>query len=157
MARRVLVSTAVIGNARLIIADEPTPGMAAETARTAMGHFRELAGEGAGVLLITHDLDLAFEYADRIAVFYAGTTLEIAQAEDFKRGENALRHPYSKALWRAIPQNGFSPTPGTQPYGAELSQTCLYSPRCSSRTEDCNRKMLMRELRGGEVRCVNAV
>jgi peptide/nickel transport system ATP-binding protein len=131
--------------------------MTVEMARTAMGHFRELADEGAGVLLITHDLDLAFEYADRIAIFYAGTTLEIAPAADFKRGEAALRHPYSKALRRAIPQNDFVPTPGNQPYCPELALTCLYSPRCSQRNEACGQKIFMRELRGGEVRCVHAV
>ena len=157
MARRVLVSTAVMGDARLIIADEPTPGMSTEMAEAAMGHFRELADQGAGVLLITHDLDLAFEYADRIAVFYAGTTLEITPAADFKQGADALRHPYSKALWQAIPQNGFVPTPGTQPYGESLSPACLYSPRCVQRTEACNQRIPMRELRGGEVRCINAV
>ena len=156
MARRILVSAAVIGDARLIIADEPTPGMSVAMAQTAMGHFRELADQGAGVLLITHDIDLAFEYADRIAVFYGGTTLEITPAADFKQGPAFLRHPYSKALWQAIPQNGFIPTPGTQPYAGESACGCLYAPRCAGRTGECASPIPMRELRGGEVRCVHA-
>lgn len=45
--------------------------------------FRELADEGKAIVLITHDIDLAFHIADRVAVFYAGTTLEIADAKDF--------------------------------------------------------------------------
>ncbi|WP_099469021.1 oligopeptide/dipeptide ABC transporter ATP-binding protein [Konateibacter massiliensis] len=156
MARRVLVSTAVIGDAKLIIADEPTPGLSKEIAQTAMGHFRSLADEGRGVMLITHDIDLALAYADRIAVFYAGTTVEIAAAEDFRAGMDALRHPYTKALWRAMPQNGFQPMEGSQPYAGELPEGCLFAPRCSKRTTDCEQSPSMRPLRGGEVCCIHA-
>jgi peptide/nickel transport system ATP-binding protein len=156
MARRVLVSTAVIGDAGLIIADEPTPGLSKELAQTAMGHFRALADEGRGVLLITHDIDLALNYADRIAVFYAGTTVETASVEDFRRGVDALRHPYTKALWQAIPQNGFMATKGTQPYAGSLPDGCLFGPRCPMRTDACGGKPVMRELRGGEVCCFHA-
>ena len=99
MARRVLVSTALITDAELIIADEPTPGMGLEQALEALKMFREMADEGKAVLLITHDIDLAFTFADRVAVFYAGTTVETAPASNFKSGPEALRHPYSKALW----------------------------------------------------------
>lgn len=153
MARRILVSTAVIGDAKLIIADEPTPGLSREVAQTAMGHFRSLADEGKGVMLITHDLDLALPYADRIAVFYAGTTVEITSAKDFVKGEETLRHPYTKALWRAMPQNGFQPVKGTQPYAGDVSQGCLFAPRCANKTSECEKKIAMRSLRGGEVRC----
>ena len=104
MARRVLVSTALITDAQLIIADEPTPGMSLDQALEALQMVRELANEGKAVILITPDIDLAFEFADRVAVFYAGTTVETAPAADFKAGPDALRHPYSKALWRALPQ-----------------------------------------------------
>ena len=76
MARRVLVSTALISDARLIIADEPTPGMSLDQALEALRMFREIADEGRAVILITHDIDLAFSFADRVAVFYAGTTVE---------------------------------------------------------------------------------
>jgi peptide/nickel transport system ATP-binding protein len=156
MARRVLVSAAVMEDPKLIIADEPTPGMGADMARTAMGHFRELARAGAGVLLITHDLDLAFTYADRIAVFYAGTTLEIAPAEDFRTGR-ALRHPYSRALWAAVPQHGFTPLPGKQPYAPSLGEGCPYAPRCNQKTPACEKPVPMRPLRDGEVACVHAL
>ena len=126
MARRVLVSTALITDAQLIIADEPTPGMSLGQALEALQMFRELADEGKAVILITHDIDLAFEFADRVAVFYAGTTVETAPVADFKTGPDALRHPYSKALWRALPQNGFQPIDGFQPYaGNLLKAVCL--------------------------------
>ncbi|MDR2102623.1 MAG: ABC transporter ATP-binding protein [Treponema sp.] len=156
MARRVLVAAAAMEEPKLIIADEPTPGMGAAMARTAMGHFQELARAGAAVLLITHDLDLAFTYADRIAVFYAGTTLETAPAEDFRTGQ-ALRHPYSRALWAAVPQHGFIPAPGRQPYAASLGEGCPYAPRCHQKTEICEKPVPMRPLRGGEVACVHAL
>ena len=157
MARRVLVSTALITDAQLIIADEPTPGMSLEQALEALQRFRELANEGKGVILITHDIDLAFEFADRVAVFYAGTTVETAPVADFKTGADALRHPYSKALWRALPQNGFTPIEGFQPYAGNLPKGCLFSPRCPYATAECYEKTPPpQELRGGEVRCFHA-
>lgn len=106
MNRRILISTALIENPKLVIADEPTPGLDLKTAKRAMEHFRELADSGAGVLIITHDLELAIESADRIIVFYEGKTIEEALPEDFAQ-ESTLKHPYTKALWRAMPKNGF--------------------------------------------------
>jgi len=156
MARRVLVSTALLGDAQLIIADEPTPGMSLEQAKEALQMFREMADAGKGVILITHDIDLAFEFADRIAVFYAGTTVETALAEDFRTGPQALRHPYSKALWHALPQHDFRPIPGFQPYAGSLPQGCLFRPRCPYATEACLQTPPMRQLRDGEVRCFHA-
>ncbi len=157
MTRRVLVSTALISGARLIIADEPTPGMSLDQALEALQMFREMANEGKAIILITHDIDLAFAFADRVAVFYAGTTVETAPAADFRTGPEALRHPYSKALWRALPQNGFQPVDGFQPYAGSLPSGCLYAPRCPWATEECRRQTPpVREIRNGEVRCFHA-
>lgn len=154
MARRALVSTALLTQAELIIADEPTPGMSLEQALEALRMFREMADAGRAVLLITHDIDLAVEFADRVAVFYAGTTVETAPAADLKAGPEALRHPYTKALWRSLPQNGFTPIDGFQPYAGELPRGCLFAPRCPFKTEACERSVPpVREVRGGEVRC----
>ncbi len=157
MARRVLVSTALITDAELIIADEPTPGMSLEQALEALRMFREIANEGKAVILITHDIDLAVEFADRVAIFYAGTTVETALASDFKTGPDKLRHPYSKALWRALPQNDFAPIPGFQPYAGSLPKGCLFAPRCPHKTKQCEEKVPpVSEVRGGEVRCYHA-
>lgn len=157
MARRVLVSTALLTSARLIIADEPTPGMSLEQAEEALAMFRAMADEGKGVVLITHDIDLAFHIADRIAVFYAGTTVETAPAADFRQGPEALRHPYSKALWRALPQHEFRPIPGFQPYAGNLPSGCLFAPRCPCRTAECEKSVPpMQTVRKGEVRCFHA-
>lgn len=156
MARKVLVSTALVCDAQLIIADEPTPGLDTEIACEALQGLREIANCGKGVVLITHDIDLALEIADRIAVFYAGTTVEIAWAKDFQKGPKALRHPYSKALWQALPQNGFVPIPGHQPYAGKLPTGCVFGPRCPDFTSDCARQSIpMRTSKKGLVKCIH--
>ncbi len=157
MARRVLVATAVIGDAKLIIADEPTPGMQLEQAVEALKIFRQLADEGKGIILITHDIDLALKVADQIAIFYAGTTLEVTTPQDFLQGEDALRHPYSKALYRAMPQNGFLPLVGLQPYAGTINKGCLFAPRCTQCKAKCKEELpKMTEVRNGYVRCYDA-
>ncbi len=156
MARRVLVSTAVIEDADLIVADEPTPGMTLDMAKEAMKTFREFADAGKAVVVITHDLDLAYNTADKIVVFYAGQTFEIADASDFRDGGKRLRHPYSKALVNALPQNGFKPTAGTQPYADDLPPGCLYAPRCAFRSPECDDGHLpLSVCAGGQVRCIH--
>lgn len=106
MARRVLIATATAESPRLIVADEPTPGLDVQAARQVLGRFRELAEEGAGVLLITHDLELARAGAHKVAVFHEGRTVEEVPARCFQTGQG-LAHPYSQALWRAMPENEF--------------------------------------------------
>lgn len=155
MVRRVLIAGAIMNDAKLIIADEPTPGLSEQLAEQLMGNFKELADSGYGILLITHDLNLAIKYADRITVFYAGTTVETAKASDF-REEDLLRHPYSKALWRAMPQNKFEPTAGTQPYAGNLPAGCVFADRCPMRTEACAVRPKFRTIREGEVCCHHA-
>ena len=155
MTRRILISTAVMETPRLVIADEPTPGLHITAARRVLSHFREIADQGAGVLLITHDLELALDTADRIVVFYAGTNLEEADSRDFAR-EQTLRPPYSRALFRAMPEHGFSAAPGAQPFAGELPEGCPYGPRCPWAEEVCRGEVPYRELRGGRVRCARA-
>ena len=156
MARRVLISGAVMGKPKLIIADEPTPGLDLELAMETLKHFRTLADQGTGILMITHDIDLALNVADRIAVFYAGTIVEIASTQDFLSGRDALRHPYTKALYDALPQNGFKPIPGAQPYAGSLPSGCLFADRCPYRDDACAGEQPEREVRGGKVRCAHA-
>ncbi|MEL6382514.1 MAG: ABC transporter ATP-binding protein [Cyanobacteria bacterium J06626_18] len=155
MARRVLVSTAVMTQAQLVIADEPTPGLHPDVVTETLTHLWELAQEGRGVILITHDIEAALQVADRVAVFYAGATVEIADAQDFVRGN--LRHPYTQALWRSLPQNEFVPVPGNQPSPEHLPSGCLYSDRCPQVTPDCQQaRPELRWVRQGWVRCIHA-
>jgi peptide/nickel transport system ATP-binding protein len=157
MARRVLVSMAVVSEANVIIADEPTPGLDAEVLKEAEVSFRELADNGSAVMIITHDIEFALKTADKIAVFYAGTTVEVAPVADFSgKGEN-LRHPYTKALWRALPQNEFIPIKGSQPLANDLPKGCPFAPRCEHATPDCSKEMPEEKIvRGGMVRCLYA-
>lgn len=158
MARRALVASAVVGGAGLIIADEPTPGLHPEIVKETLGHLRELADDGCAVMLITHDIGTALSVADNIAVFYSGTTVEIAPAIDFQGKGEALRHPYTKALWNALPQNDFQPVEGFQPSYSEFHKSgCLFGPRCSESSQVCKCSTPeIRELRKGKVRCHNA-
>lgn len=152
MERRILFLSALMGNPELIIADEPTPGMQLELAKKSMEAFRKFADKGKGVLLITHDIELALEVADRIAIFYAGTTVEEALVTDFQ-SEDLLRHPYTKALYRALPQNGFHPLPGNQPYVKDMPKGCPFGPRCEWYSKECQGEIPMKLVRCGQVRC----
>ncbi len=107
MARRVLTAIATVSNADLLIADEPTSGLDLEVCNLALTYLRTLADEGRGVLVITHDLDNVRHVADRIVVMQQGRTVESIDTESFAKGQ--AQHPFTKALFRALPQNGFHP------------------------------------------------
>ena len=107
MARRVLLMCSLMDNPQLIVADEPTPGLDLNLAVHALDDLREFADQGGGVLLITHDLELALRVADRIAVFKDGAVIEETAAASF-RDPRFLEHPYTRALWHALPSNGFT-------------------------------------------------
>ena len=157
MARKVLLSSALVSNAEVIIADEPTPGLDEKSLNEALKDFRDLADNGCAVLIITHDISAALKIADRVAIFYGGTTLEVAKADDFKNNGENLRHPYTKALYNALPNTKFTPIKGSQPLASELPVGCLFYDRCEKRTPDCeNIKPEMKEIRDGKVRCLYA-
>lgn len=157
MARRVLVATAAISEAKVIIADEPTPGMHEHDVRETQSLFRRLAGKGCSVLFITHDIGAAVEIADKVAVMYAGSVMETALAKNFSGDGESLRHPYSKALWKALPQNGFVPVPCAQPKPGALPAGCLFQAYCPQADSACAAaRPDMRKLRGGYARCIHA-
>ncbi len=157
MARKILLSTALAAEAKVIIADEPTPGLDEESLDGVLRDFRELADNGCAVLMITHDIQAALKIADSIAIFYAGTTLEVAKASDFDGTGEKLRHPYTVALNRALPSNEFIPLEGVQPLPSELPNGCLFYDRCKLRQDRClKEKPEFRDIRGGKVRCFYA-
>ena len=155
MARRVLIASAIVDQPRLIIADEPTPGLDLKAASRILSHFRELAQEGAGILLITHDLELALTVAHRVAVFYAGETIEEADAGDFAHPDS-LRHPFTRALWNAMPEHGFAPIPGAQPYPGTAETGCPFAEQCDRCGEACRKaaSIPLEPFHGGLVRCL---
>ncbi|MFZ5758817.1 MAG: ATP-binding cassette domain-containing protein [Thermodesulfobacteriota bacterium] len=155
MARRVLTATATVGMADLILADEPTSGLDPITAREALGHLRELANTGKAVLLITHDIETALQVADMVTVFCAGTTVEVARADDFK-GLGHLRHPYTRALWAALPTNSFI---GTMKPIERTSDTdgCPFRLCCNDQDAVCSQSVPELKHAGeGWVRCHHA-
>ncbi|WP_241153942.1 ATP-binding cassette domain-containing protein [Nocardioides pantholopis] len=110
MGRRVLTAMALAGQPRVVVADEPTPGLGPAEVRTVLGRLRSLADEGRGVLLITHELVGALGVADRVVVVDRGRTVAEEQVRDFSGSGAGLGNPYSRALWRALPANGFQVT-----------------------------------------------
>jgi len=152
MARRVLTATATVGRADLIIADEPTTGLDPVVATKALNHLVELAAEGKGVLLITHDLEAAVRISHSVVVVYAGKTLEITSACCFLNDK--LLHPYTKALWNALPQHNFTALVGSQPTGDHSILGCIFSPRCPvSQSSCCSVNPDLQKINGSLVRC----
>lgn len=158
MARKILLCTALASNSKLIIADEPTPGLDEDSLDEVLKDFREIANSGKSILMITHDIRAALKIADKVAIFYAGSTLEIANTKDFTKNGEYLRHQYTKGLYKALPDNDFvSMDEKTQPLPNELPKGCVFSDRCPKKTEKCEKEIPEnRKIRGGEVRCIHA-
>ena len=146
MARKVLLSTALVGNPTLLIAD-------AKSVAETIEDIKNLKEQGKGVLLITHEIDVALKTADRIAIFYSGYVIEINSVENFKNGDKIL-HPYTKALVNSLPRNGFNLTEGVQPL--EDLPGCPYWENCPIRIDKCEKnkpKLVNHE--GIMIRCFN--
>lgn len=153
MARKVLLSTALVGNPKLLIADEPTPGLDSKSVKETIEDIRNLKENGKGVLLITHEIDVALKTADRIAIFYSGYVIEINTVENFKNAENVL-HPYSKALINSLPRNGFNLTEGVQPL--DDVPGCPYYENCPIRLDKCEKnKPELIDHEGIMIKCFN--
>ena len=152
MARRILISTAVMEDPNIIIADEPTPGLDMESAKKTMDYFKSFADENKAVILITHDIELAINYSDKLAIFYAGQIVELTNASYFKKGKTYLRHPYTKALYESLPSNGFKSIEGLQPETTSNSG-CAFKDRCKFKQEVCNERINVYEYDDEMVKC----
>jgi peptide/nickel transport system ATP-binding protein len=156
MARRVLTAAATVGEAQLIVADEPTSGMDAENSRNALAYLRSLADQGRSVLLITHDIQAAVEVSDKVAVFRDGVTVEVAEAGDFKEPLN-LRHPYTRQLFSALPEKEFTGAVNGHLPGAQGSDGCVHQNGCPLEADICRQSAPQRRNVGnGWVRCHHA-
>lgn len=144
MAQRIVISMALALRPKLLIADEPTSALDVTIQAQIMELFRELIREfGASVIYITHDLALAAEISNRIAVIYAGRIAEVADTEVLF--ENPL-HPYTRGLMRAIPNPGrggrrLYSMEGEIPSLVNPPTGCLFHPRCPHRMEICEREI----------------
>lgn len=153
MARRVLTAMATAGRAELIIADEPTTGLDSRTVGESLQHLRCLADRGKAVMLITHDIAAALTIADKVAVFHAGTTVEVAPSTAFN-GTAKLHHPYSRLLWGCMPQNGFIEFDNSCELSPNGAKGCPYLPICWRPKPRCQEQMpAIRRTANALVRC----
>ncbi|TAD88744.1 MAG: ABC transporter ATP-binding protein [Alphaproteobacteria bacterium] len=153
MARRALAAMATVGQADLLLADEATTGLDPEATLHALHLLRGLADDGRGVLVITHDLATVLRLADRVVVLYAGQTVEEVAGSALAQG--AVRHPYSHALWQALPSQSFQPLAGHPPAGDGDGEGdgCRFRPRCAAAGPDCATAPPLRRVEEGWVRC----
>lgn len=153
MARKVLISTALLNSPDTIIADEPTPGLDEEAVNETIRDLIELKNNGVGMLLITHDILTAIKASDKIAIIYLGYVIEITKTENFLTGKNLL-HPYTRALYDALPENEFKLTLGHQPSYTEIQKGCPYNENCPYKTEECiNTPPKLEQVNDTQVRC----
>jgi peptide/nickel transport system ATP-binding protein len=142
MAQRIMIALALSAQPRLLIADEPTTALDVTTQYQIVQLLRELRERtGMAMLLISHDLALAAELCDRIAVLYAGRLCEVGPIEQIF---TAPRHPYTDALLTSRPRlamTGEIPEiPGAVANLVQPPSGCRFHPRCPRATEDSRRE-----------------
>ncbi len=145
MRQRVMIAMALACGPRLLIADEPTTALDVTIQAQILELMRELAREtGAAIILITHDLGVVAEMAQRVVVMYAGRKVEEARVEElFARP----RHPYTRGLLGSMPHLGDSvrgeggkrlvEIPGMVPSLKDDQPGCLFAPRCPNSVARC--------------------
>ena len=147
MRQRVMIAMALACNPRLLIADEPTTALDVTIQAQILDLMRGLKEKtGAAIMLITHDLGVVAEMAQRVVVMYAGRKVEEAPvAALFARP----RHPYTQGLLNSIPRLGdagsagrqrLAEIPGMVPSLREAIAGCIFAPRCAFATERCLRE-----------------
>jgi peptide/nickel transport system ATP-binding protein len=141
MCQRVMIAMALACSPFLLIADEPTTGLDVTTQAVIMDLIREMSRtERMSALLITHDLGLAGEYCDRIAVMHAGHVVEIARTEDLL---NHPVHPYTRKLLASTPTpetriEDLTAIPGHLPDLRKDLPPCRFSQRCEKHQKICD-------------------
>ncbi|MFF7728973.1 ABC transporter ATP-binding protein [Streptomyces sp. NPDC008001] len=136
LAQRAATALALVGDAPLLLADEPTTGLDRDLVDRTVDELRRHADTGRALLMITHDLAAARRIADRVAVMYAGRIVEIADAGAFF-GTPGPRHPYARALLDALPERAFTPIPGMPPELGDLPDGCAFAARCARASDRC--------------------
>ncbi|MEO3429118.1 ABC transporter ATP-binding protein [Pelagibius sp. CAU 1746] len=140
MRQRVVIALALCANPRLIIADEPTTALDVSIQAQIITLLKRLCREhGAAVMLVTHDMGVIAETADRVAVMYAGRIVEIGPVADVVL---RARHPYTEGLMGSIPLVGHDVERLTQIDGAmprlnAIPTGCAFNPRCPKAFDRC--------------------
>jgi peptide/nickel transport system ATP-binding protein len=163
MRQRVMIAMALSCNPKLLIADEPTTALDVTIQAQILDLMRDLKARlGTAIILITHDLGVVAEMAERVVVMYAGRMVEQAPVADLFRKP---RHPYTRGLMASIPHLGSSLASDAPPRLSEISGIvpsladelpgCAFADRCSFVTERCRREtpLLVEQMPGHTVAC----
>ena len=161
MRQRVMIAIALACSPKLLIADEPTTALDVTIQAQILALMRKLRDEtGAAILMITHDLGVIAQMADRVVVMYAGQVVEEGSVSElFARP----LHPYTRLLMRSIPLarkklKRLETIAGTTPSPASFPQGCRFNPRCPEATDRCRSEpqVLRRFVDGRQARCWRA-
>ena len=140
MRQRVVIALALCAEPRLIIADEPTTALDVSIQAQIISLLKRLCHEhGTAVMLVTHDMGVIAEAADRVAVMYSGRIAEIGLVQDVVR---AAKHPYTHGLMGSIPHIGhhvdqLTQIEGSMPRLQEIPAGCPFNPRCEQVMDRC--------------------
>jgi peptide/nickel transport system ATP-binding protein len=148
MRQRVMIAMALACNPKLLIADEPTTALDVTIQAQILDLMRALkARSGAAIILITHDLGVVAEMAERVVVMYAGRKVEEAPVREIFRQP---RHPYTLGLLASVPRLGatlgtkeaprLTEIPGVVPSLREPIEGCAFAPRCAYAVARCRRE-----------------
>jgi dipeptide transport system ATP-binding protein len=157
MNQRVMIAMAIACNPRLLIADEPTTALDVTIQAQILDLLRNLQKErGMALVLITHNMGVVSEMAQRVCVMYAGQVVEQRDAASLFVSPE---HPYTAALLAAMPERSdgherLASIPGVVPGLYDRPRGCLFAPRCAYATERAHEiRPELREWQGGLVRC----
>ena len=143
MQQRVMIAMALASEPKLLIADEPTTALDVAIQAQILELLKELKARlGMSILLITHNLGIVGDIADRVAVMYAGQIVELAPALELLRRP---LHPYTQALMNSVPKLGreqqrLEAIPGNVPNLGHFPSGCRFHPRCPKVQSDCSQK-----------------
>jgi|TARA_B110000881_G_scaffold51394_1_gene43647 peptide/nickel transport system ATP-binding protein len=158
MRQRVVIALALCANPMLIIADEPTTALDVSIQAQILSILKKLCYEnGAAIILVTHDMGVIAETADRVAVMYAGRLVELGPVDQVIK---APKHPYTVGLMGSIPVVGSQAErliqiEGAMPRLTDIPNGCAFHPRCGQAFELCSsRKPEMRQLDKNQVACL---
>jgi peptide/nickel transport system ATP-binding protein len=161
MRQRAMIALALACKPAVLLADEPTTALDVTVQIQILLLLRALQQElGMAVLFVTHDVGVAAEISDRVAVMYAGRLVETGTVREVLR---ARRHPYTRGLLSSTVQGGMrgrdlDMIPGNPPSLAELPPGCAFAPRCREAIESCHRAAppMVQINPGAMVRCIHA-
>ena len=139
--QRIMIAIAMIMNPDILIADEPTTALDVIVQEAIMDLLEKMKETGTSIVLITHDLALAVERSDRIAVMYAGRLVELGDVDSIV---HTPLHPYTKGLLESVPDvwsdKPVKPIPGMPPDLRNPPSGCRFHPRCPFAMKKCTEK-----------------